>query len=182
MALLLQDGAFDDVVQGVDAIMHTASPLLLGFDGDPDHFISPAVNGTIGILKSATAHGKTVKRIIVTSSCAAVLTEDPEPRMFSEVDWNDAAIQEVQEKGINARPIVKYHASKTLAERAAWDFCEKNKATIHWDLVVVNPPYVFGPVLQEVASPSDLNATMLYWYGTVCKGAVQNDQDLAATG
>ena len=97
---------------------------------------------------------------MVTSSCASVLRVTTEPRVFSEKDWNEQAIDIVKEQGKSAPPIAKYRASKTLAEKgmclildetgidvildavAAWDFVKKNEGKINWDLVVLNPPFV----------------------------------------
>ncbi|KAJ6535745.1 hypothetical protein B0H19DRAFT_963478 [Mycena capillaripes] len=155
---ITQEGAFDDAVQGVDAIEHTASPFHLQAD-EPEELIVPAIHGTVGILMSALKHGKSVKRIVVTSSCAAVLQVEPEPKTFSELDWNEQAPKEVAEMGREASPITKYRASKTLAERAAWDFVEKHKNEIGWDLVVLNPPFVFGPTIHEGSTPDALNTS-----------------------
>lgn len=167
---ITKEGAFDEAVKGVDAIEHTASPFHLNAV-EPDELIVPAVKGTLGVLQSALAHGPNVKRIVVTASCASVLTALPEPRVFSEKDWNDAAVEEAKQKGRDALPIVKYRASKTLAEKAAWEFCEKNKSKISWELVVLNPPFVFGPVIHSVSSPGSLNQSMHEWFHTVFKGA-----------
>lgn len=100
--------------------------------------IVPAVNGTVGILQSAMKYGcvtefissiesyvyrrsihrrPSVKRIVVTSSCAAVQEIDPKPRVFSELDWNNQSVRAVEENGRDALPGVKYRASKTLAEK-----------------------------------------------------------------
>jgi nucleoside-diphosphate-sugar epimerase len=83
-----------------------------------------------------------VKRVIVTSSCAAVLHVSPEPKTFSEKDWNEQAPKEVEELGRGAQVMQKYRASKTLAERAAWDLWHANKDKVQWDLVTLNPPFV----------------------------------------
>ena len=99
--------------------------------------IEPAVKGTVGILQSALKHGcaffpplpsefcsafnpdysTSVKRIVVTSSCASVLHLSSEPKIFSEKDWNEEAIGVVKEKGKDAPAAAKYRASKTLAEK-----------------------------------------------------------------
>lgn len=165
-----QEGAFDEAVKGVDAIEHTASPFHLKADY-PDEIIVPAVKGTVGILQSALTHGPTVKRIVVLASCASVLTALPEPRVFSEKDWNDASIEECAAKGRDALPVVKYRASKTLAEKAAWDFYEKNKTRVGWDLVGINPPFVYGPLIHDVTSPDTLGQSLHEWFHTVFKGA-----------
>jgi len=164
---ITKEGAFDEAVKGVDAIEHTASPFHFSAE-EPEEIIAPAVNGTIGVLKSALAISS-VRRIVVTSSCAAVQSFLPEPKRFSEVDWNEQAIEEVKKKGKDSSQIDKYFASKTLAEKAAWDFYEANKAKVSWDLVVLNPPYVFGPLIHDVSSPSSLGASAGDWYNAVVR-------------
>lgn len=130
--------------------MHTASPVHLAAD-DPAEVIDPAVNGTLGVLRAAATRASSVKRVVYVSSCAAVLTRDvPTPRVYDETCWNDADVTAVQTLGRAAEPLAKYCASKIFAERAAWAFYEEQKGALPWDLVVVNPPWVFGPVLHEV--------------------------------
>jgi hypothetical protein len=58
-----------------------------------------------------------VKRIVITSSCAAILHVSPKPGFFSEKDWNLQAIEVVETEGEKAPAITKYRASKTLAEK-----------------------------------------------------------------
>jgi len=177
---ITKEGAFDEAVKGIDAIEHTASPFHLHAD-DPNEFIEPAVKGTLGVLQSALKYGTDVKRIVVTSSCAAVLEIPPSPRKFSELDWNQQALKEVEEKGRNALVMNKYRASKTLAEKSAWEFVDENKASIGWDLVVLNPPYVFGPVIHHVPSPEQINTSMAEFYNTLLKG-VKEESQLASLG
>ena len=143
---------------------------------DPDEIINPAVQGTTRILESALAHGTNVKRVVILSSVASVVTIQTEPRVFTEVDWNEDSIVAVREQGAKADNGVKYQASKTLAERAAWDFVEKNKGKISWDLVVLNPPYVFGPPIHDVASPKTLNTSMADWFQIVFKGSMTKEE------
>lgn len=106
-----------------------------------------------------------MKRVVVTSSTAAVLHDSPTPKVFSEADWDDQAVEEVEKKGRAASNAHKYRASKTLAERgvcrvilsslviqlivatqnpAAWDFVKKHQSEIGWDLSVINPPLISG--------------------------------------
>ncbi|PCH42494.1 NAD(P)-binding protein [Wolfiporia cocos MD-104 SS10] len=166
---ITKEGAFDNAVQGVDAIEHIASPCHLGGE-DPQEYIAPAVNGTVRLLESARTFGSSVKRIVFTSSCGTVAEHGhTTPRVFSEADWNRSSLVEVQEKGHDASPLAKYRASKVMGERAAWDFFEKNKGGLSWDLVVLNPPLVYGPILHEVNSPDGLNASMDMWYRIVFK-------------
>ena len=158
----------------MDAIAHTASPFHFKAV-EPEELIVPAVHGTTGILASALKNAPSVKRIVITSSCAAVLTPAPDPRTFSEENWNEASIVEVKEKGKDAPAIAKYRASKTLAERAAWDFWNGHKSEVGWDLVVLNPPFVFGPFLHEADKPENLNESAREFYDTVVKGAKDNN-------
>jgi hypothetical protein len=125
--------------------------------------VVPAVQGTVGILESIKNHAcaafpysrstaphtspprsPTVKRVIVLSSTAAVLQQTTSPVTYDETSWNEPSVAEVREKGAAASPFAAYRASKTLAERAAWEFVKKNKGAIGWDLVVLNPPFVWG--------------------------------------
>ncbi|PCH42507.1 NAD(P)-binding protein [Wolfiporia cocos MD-104 SS10] len=168
VADITKPGAFDEAVKGVDAVEHTASPFHFNAK-DPAEIVTPAVNGTLRALEAVLAHGTSVKRVVVTSSCAAVLSVLPEPHVFNESDWNDQSVDLINQQGADADQVVKYLASKTLAERAAWEFLEKNKGKINWDLVVINPPYVYGPAIHEVESPEALNESLNAWYRSVFK-------------
>ncbi|KAJ7209032.1 hypothetical protein C8J57DRAFT_1201092 [Mycena rebaudengoi] len=160
---IIQDCAFDEAVKGVDAIEHMASPVHLNAE-NPDEIILPTVKGTLSMLNSALKHGKYVKRVVLTSSTAAVLQDESEPKTFSELDWNEHVLQHVAEKGSTASGHAKYRAAKVLGERAAWEFVEKHKDRLGWDLVVLNPPYVFGPTIHAVSSPEALNLSTREFY------------------
>lgn len=161
-------------MKGVDAIQHTASPFHLN-GSHPDDLIIPALEGTRSILRSTLKHGTEVKRVVLTSSCAAIEEVVTEPRTFTEDNWNTQSTQEVEAKGKDTSPTHAYRASKTLAEREAWKFVEDHKAEIKWDLVAINPPYIFGPALQEVASAAALNMSMASWHRYVLQGTVDNE-------
>jgi len=88
-----------------------------------------------------------MKRVVLTSSVAAVREDTPVPRIFTESSWNNSAIEAVETKGSAAGPGAFYKASKTLAEKAAWEFIAAHKSEISWDLVVINPPWLFGASL-----------------------------------
>ena len=102
-----------------------------------------------------------MQRIVITSSCSTVITQQSKPTVFSEQDWNLPSVKEVEEMGNKCRPGIAYCASKTLAEKsefkkilsyglpltcflqsAAWDFHEQHKSQIKWDIVVIIPPFV----------------------------------------
>ncbi|KAJ7479138.1 hypothetical protein FB451DRAFT_1086612 [Mycena latifolia] len=156
---MTQEGAFDEAVKGVDAVEHTATPT--NFNDEGDAIISGAIKGTVGILQSTLKHGTSVKRVVITSSCAAIrqASQDSEPKTLSEIDWNEQAEKEAAELGREAPVWTKYRASKTLAERAAWEFVEKHQSEIGWDLVVLNPPAVFGPHIHDAPTPDALRTT-----------------------
>lgn len=163
---ITKDGAFDEAVKGVDVIAHTASPFHYNAI-EPDELIVPAVHGTTSILNSALKHGTGVRRIVLTSSVAAVREDSPTPRSYDETNWNNAAVAAVASKGSAAGPVTIYLASKTLAERAAWEFVAAHKAELAWDLVVINPPWVFGPSLGPAPTIDDINTSQREIYDTL---------------
>lgn len=143
--------------------------------------IVPALEGTRSILQSTLKYGSDVKRVVLTSSTAAIETMVSKPTVFTEDDWNDQSPQEVEEKGVETSATHVYRASKTLAEREAWKFVEEHKGEIKWDLVAINPPYVFGPVLQEIDSVASLNMSMASWHRYILSGSVDKET-LVASG
>ena len=167
---ITKEGAFDEAVKGVDAIAHTASPFhyqstnpdgmslfplrkhVLFNKMKPD-LIIPAVQGTTSILNSALKHGSTVKRVVATSSAAAVREPTTVPRIFNEGTWNNASVEAVKTKGSAAGAVAIYMASKTMAEKAAWDFVAAHKSDISWDLVVINAPWIFGVSFSPFLQP-----------------------------
>ncbi|GJE86730.1 aldehyde reductase [Phanerochaete sordida] len=177
---ITKDGAFDEAVKGVDAIEHTASPFHMNAK-EPDELIIPAVRGTRSVLQSALQFGDRVRRVVITSSTASVLTDDGLPHVFTEADWNDRAVQDIAAQGAAAPPHTIYRASKTLAERAAWQFVEENKEKVQFDVVALNPPYVWGPFLHEVDKPENLNTSVLDWYNTIVKNTRTPEQLVSIT-
>ncbi|KAI0289791.1 D-lactaldehyde dehydrogenase [Multifurca ochricompacta] len=166
---ITKEGAFDQAVQGVDLVVHSASPFHFKAIV-PDDLIVPAVKGTVGILESVKKFGTSVKRIVITGSCASVFKPSNKPEIFDETSWNEPAIKEVKEKGAAAPVPIMYRASKMLAEQAAWEFYEKNKSSIPWDLVVLLPPFVSTPPIQDVPSLNELNQSMQDLYDSVVLG------------
>ncbi|GMK53594.1 hypothetical protein CspeluHIS016_0101800 [Cutaneotrichosporon spelunceum] len=151
---IVQPGAFDEAVTGVAGVAHTASPFHFRVN-DPQQLIEPAVKGTLGVLES----------IQKNNSCASIMDDNaPKPHVRTEKDWNETSIKNVEEQGCDARPIDMYRASKTLAERAFWKFIDDKKP--NWDGATICPPMVYGPILQQVSSTSELNtsnANVLDW-------------------
>jgi dihydroflavonol-4-reductase len=131
-AELLVDGAFDAAAQTCDAVLHTASPYVLDAKDPQKDLVDPAVKGTRNVL-TACQKAASVKRVVVTSSMAAITDEPDSDHVLTEADWN-------VKSSLERNP---YYYSKTLAEKAAWDFVEKEKPA--FDLVVINPFLVIGP-------------------------------------
>ncbi|KAI0031595.1 NAD-P-binding protein [Vararia minispora EC-137] len=160
---ITKPGAFDEAVKGVDAVQHTASPVRLDAR-TANELVDPAVRGTLGVLESAKNFGKSIRRVVILSSGAAVVQPAKDHTVFDESSWNDAAVEELKQKGDAASPLTLYRASKVLAERSAWEFMESNKGLVSWDIVAVNPPFVRLPPIHEVHSLLELNASMEMMY------------------
>lgn len=115
----------------VDAVLHVASPYAITVRDPQRDLVDPAVQGTLSMLRAAAASPR-VRRVVLTSSMAAV-TDSPGDKVLTEADWNDRS-------SLTRNP---YYYSKTLAERAAWDFMAREKPG--FDLVAINPFLVVGP-------------------------------------
>ncbi len=134
VADLDQDAGWAEAVAGCDYVLHVASPFPAGAPRDENELIRPAREGALRVLRAARDAG--VKRVVMTSSFAAIgygVPDRAEP--FTEADWTNP-------DGPGAQA---YSKSKTLAERAAWDFIAREGGGL--ELSVVNPVGVFGPVL-----------------------------------
>ena len=129
---LERDAGWAEAVNGADYVLHMASPFPAGVPKDENELIVPARDGALRVLRAARAAG--VKRVVLTSSFAAV-GYGHTPRVFDETSWTDI-------EGSGVTPYVK---SKTIAERAAWDFIAREGGP---ELSVVNPVGVFGPVMS----------------------------------
>lgn len=147
---LLQDDGWADAVRGCEYVIHAASPFPLLEPKDENELIVPARDGTLRVLNAAHAAG--VKRVVIISSNVAVLHgHEGENRTFDENDWAN----------IHA-PKGAYAKSKTLAERAAWDYITSAANTNGMELASVNPGYVLGPFLDtHHASSMDLVSTLM---------------------
>jgi nucleoside-diphosphate-sugar epimerase len=140
---LENDAGWREAVAGCDFVLHVASPLPPSVPKHEDELIVPAREGTLRVLRASRDAG--VKRVVVTSSFAAIgygqkVRETP----FNETDWTDP----------NGDDVAPYTKSKTLAERAAWEFLAREGGSL--ELSVTNPVGVFGPVLGPDYSASIL--------------------------
>jgi len=135
------DAGWDDAAKGCDYVLHVASPFPPGNPKHEDDLIVPAREGALRVLRASRAAG--VKRVVMTSSFAAIgYGQKVQGRPFDENDWTD----------LNGDDLSAYVKSKTIAERAAWDFIAKEGNGL--ELSVVNPVAVFGPVLAADTSTS----------------------------
>ncbi|KAI1787248.1 NAD(P)-binding protein [Ganoderma leucocontextum] len=159
---LTAEHAYDDAVKGIAGVVHIASPLT-SMVHDLDLVIKPAVEGTLGLLDSALKHGQSMKRIVITSSVRAVIQSES-PRTYTEEDWADDAVKEVEEKKGGAHGMSIYSASKVLAERAAWDFLAEHKREISWDVVAIELGWVFGPTVEDPTTPKNIPSTAGLFY------------------
>jgi len=138
---LTADTGWAEAVKGCDHVLHVASPLPAHVPRDDNELIIPARDGTLRVLRAARDAG--VRRVVQTSSFAAIGYGHPaRQRPFDETDWTDLA-------GGGVQPYAK---SKTLAERAAWEFMAREGGAL--ELAVVNPVGVLGPVLGPDFSTS----------------------------
>ena len=135
---LLEDKGWDAAVDGCDYVLHVASPFILEVPSDEDVLIRPAVDGTLRVLNACSKAN--VKKVVLTSSVAAVAYGHGKEKTFDESDWSNTG----DDSGITP-----YAKSKTLAEKAAWEFVEKLGADNKFDFTVINPVGVFGPMLTS---------------------------------
>lgn len=113
----IQDDAFDEAVKNVDAVLHMASPFHFEAD-DPQELFVPAVNGTLGILKSVQKNNPKVQRVVITSSVAAIVSTNIKgPHTFTEKDWNQVSIPECEKKGREASNQDKYRGESGVRLR-----------------------------------------------------------------
>lgn len=151
-------------------VIHSASPFFMKNVTDPDaQLLKPAVEGTLTVLRACSKH-ETVKRVVLTSSTAAVMgCKRPADHVYNEADWSDETSQREREAW--------YALSKTTAERcgfsackalvvdercrAAWEFANGQSA---FTFAVINPTMVVGPLLQPTVRAHDLTTRWLTVY------------------
>ncbi len=142
-AELTSDDGWREACRGCRFVLHMASPLPPRPPKHPDELIVPARDGALRVLRAAVA--ERVRRVVMTSSVAAVLYGHARDgsRTYDERDWSQLS-----------SAVGAYEQSKTIAERAAWDFVEALPADQRIELVTVNPGLVLGPVLSADFSTS----------------------------
>lgn len=141
---LTKDDNWDEAVKDCKYVLHVASPIFFTPPKDENEMIRPAVDGTLRVLKAARNAG--VKRVVVTSNFGAIGYSHKDPNtVITEEEWTNP----------NEKNLSSYNKSKVLAERAAWDFINKDGGSL--ELSVVNPVAIMGPFLgPDSPSSADL--------------------------
>lgn len=158
---LLQEGSYADAMQGCELVFHTASPCHLSVEDPQRDLVEPALLGTRNVLETAR-QTDSVRRIVVTSSCAAIYGDTADVEMsesgrFSEADWNTTS-------SLHHQP---YSYSKQLAEREAWKIAESQD---RWDLITINPSMVLGPGISPHATSASFELIKKFGDGSMKSG------------
>lgn len=157
-------GAFDAAVAAEDGpegsttpvtgVIHTASPFVFAVKDNEKDLLDPAIKGTTRVLEAVAAHAPHVRRVVVTSSFAAILDPAQGARpgyTYTEADWNPTAYETAKNTADGG---LAYCASKTFAERAAWDYVAQHQPKPNFTVATVNPPMVYGPVEHDTTLTS----------------------------
>lgn len=140
---LSSDEGWAEAVKGVSYVQHVASPFPTDAPKSADELIIPARDGALRVLRAAKAEG--VKRVVMTSSMAAIGYGwgDKRPELLTEIHWSNSD---------NLSDNTAYARSKTIAEKAAWDYVNGEGAGL--ELSVINPVAVLGPAMSKDVSSS----------------------------
>lgn len=147
---LTSDDGWPIALDGCAEVYHVASPMIQ--PKDPDELLVPAREGTVRVLRAARDAG--ARRVVLTSSFAAVGYTPKPSAEYTEDDWTDP----------DTPGLPPYPRSKAIAERAAWDFIKRQGGDTQ--LVVVNPTFILGPALTTEAR-SSLQRVKMMLDGTV---------------
>jgi dihydroflavonol-4-reductase len=148
VADLTADEGWTAAATGCEEVHHVASPIPAAQPDDPDELIVPAREGTLRALRAARDAG--ARRVVLTSSFAAVGYSPKPDAEYTEADWTDP----------DTPGLAPYPRSKAIAERAAWEFIEREGGET--ELVVVNPTFILGPTLTtQIRSSLQLTKAML---------------------
>ena len=158
---LLTEGSYAEAMQGCELVFHTASPFTVDVENPQRDLIEPAQLGTRNVLRQAT-RTESVKRVVVTSSVAAIYGDnadlrDIEEDRFTEEHWNTSSSLTHQ----------AYFYSKTLGEREAWKIADGQD---RWDLVTINPSFVLGPGINPFATSESFSLMKQFGDGSMKTG------------
>ncbi|MEO9144648.1 MAG: NAD-dependent epimerase/dehydratase family protein [Ginsengibacter sp.] len=160
---LLTPGSYKEAMKGCELVFHTASPFTLGVKDPQKELVEPAVKGTENVLNTAKEVSG-VKRIVVTSSCAAIYTD-----AIDSINAPGGQLTEAVWNTISSLDYHPYSYSKTLAEKKAWEIAESQN---RWDLITINPSLVLGPALNAQNTTSEsMNILKMLGGGKMKMGA-----------
>ena len=142
---LLSENGWAKAMQGIDYVLHVASPYVVKEPKDPNELIKPAVDGTLLVLR--TAHAAGVSKVVLTSSMVAMIGEAKGVKKLDQYSWTDE----------HSPKMSAYIKSKTMAERAAWAFVEALPEDQAMELAVVNPGPIYGPTLTGNLAGESMN-------------------------
>ncbi|GMH26901.1 hypothetical protein Nepgr_028744 [Nepenthes gracilis] len=170
---LTDEASFDAPIEGCDVVFHVATPVNFASEDPENDMIKPAIQGVFNVLK-ASAKAKSVKRVVLTSSAAAVSinTLSGTGLVMNEDNWTDVEFLYSEKP-----PTWGYPASKTLAEKAAWKFAQENNI----DLITVIPTLMTGPSLTPDVPDSICLATALLTGNEFLIGALKGMQMLSGS-
>lgn len=170
---LTDEGSFDAPVEGCDIVFHVATPVNFASEDPENDMIKPAIKGVLNVLK-ACAKAKSVKRVVVTSSAAAVTINklNGTGLVMDEKNWSDVEFLSSEKP-----PTWGYPVSKTLAEKEAWKFAQENNI----DLVTVIPTLMTGPALTPDIPSSIGLATSLITGNEFLINAIKGMQMLSGS-
>lgn len=143
---LLKDEGWDEAMEGVDFVLHVASPFVVREPKDESELIKPAVEGTLRALRAAQKAG--IKRVVLTSSIVSMMGVAKGYKAINQDSWTDE----------KSSKISAYIKSKTIAEKAAWAFVNNQTGDHNIELAVVNPGPIYGPTLTGNLSGESLSA------------------------
>ncbi len=158
---LLEEGSYAKAMEECQLVFHTASPFTVSVNDPQKELVDPAKLGTRNVLEQAN-QTESVKRVIVTSSCAAIYGDNADLEktkngIFTEENWNESSSLDHQ----------AYSYSKKVAEKEAWEIAEKQS---RWDLVVVNPSLVIGPGINPKGTSESFAIIRQFGDGTMKAG------------
>lgn len=154
-------GSFDEAMAGCELVIHTASPFAMRVKDPVADLIRPAVAGVTHVLEAAN-RTDTVKRVVQTSSCAAIYGDnadlaDAPGGVLTEEIWNTTSSEDH----------AAYSYSKLLAEKKAWEMAGAQE---RWDLVVINPSFILGPGINPDATGESYSLLIQMGDGTMASG------------
>ncbi|KAK0643276.1 hypothetical protein B0T16DRAFT_415616 [Cercophora newfieldiana] len=162
----LFEAAFANSTKPITGVMNVASPFVMDVEDNKRDLLDPAIGGAIAVLEAIKSYGTNVRRLVNTSSFACMLDINAGARpgyTYTEADWNPMSYEEAS----TAPGPVAYCASKALAEKAIWDWVAKEKPS--FEVVVMNPPWVFGPHIGGIKDMAHLNESTHALYSVMGK-------------